>query len=70
MNTQDGVGQNLKGSEANGERSAQFVKRGISPSFENRTNVVLAPPSEAAFANCEKVVKRDIEIRRKNSQFV
>jgi hypothetical protein len=48
----------------------QFVKRGISPFFENHTNVDLAPPSDAAFANREKVVKRDIEIGRKNSQFV
>ena len=34
------------------------------------TNVVLPPPKDAAFADCEKVVKRDVEIYRQYSQFV
>jgi len=70
FNIQDRLGYNLKGSEAYGERSVQSVKSEINPSFENDTNVVMAPPSEATFANCEKVVKSDVEIHRKNSQFV
>jgi hypothetical protein len=43
---------------------------GIDPSFEYDTNVVSVPPNEAAFANCEKVVKRNVEDFRKKSQFV
>jgi hypothetical protein len=43
----------------------QLLKRRINPSFKKDTHVVLPSPSEAAFANCEKVVERDVEIYRK-----
>lgn len=43
---------------------------GIDPCFENDTNVVLVSPNEAAFADREKVVERDVEIYRKKSQSV
>jgi hypothetical protein len=42
----------------------------IKPSFEDDPNIVPVPPNKAAFGNCEKVVKRDVEIYRKKSQFV
>ena len=34
------------------------------------TDIVQPPPSEAAFADCEEVVERDVEIYRKKSQSV
>jgi hypothetical protein len=42
----------------------------IDPCFECDTNVVPVPPIEAAFADCEKVVERDVEIYRKKPQSV
>ena len=42
----------------------------IKPSFENDTNIVPVPPNKAAFSNCDRVVKRDVEIYWKKSQFV
>jgi hypothetical protein len=42
----------------------------IKPSFENDSNVVPPPPNETTFANCEKVVERDVEMDRKKSQSV
>ncbi len=34
------------------------IKWAVNPFFENDTDVVLPPPSDAAFANREKVVER------------
>jgi hypothetical protein len=48
----------------------QSLARQINPTFENDTYVVLPSPSEVAFANCEKVVERDVEIYRKKSQSI
>jgi hypothetical protein len=42
----------------------------IDPCFECDTNVVRVPPIEAAFADGEKVVERDVEIYRKKPQSV
>jgi hypothetical protein len=42
----------------------------INPSFENDTNIVPMPPKKAAFCNCEKAVKRDVEVYRKKAQSV
>ena len=36
--------------------------RGNNPLFEDDTDVVPVPRSEAAFANCEKLIERDVEI--------
>jgi hypothetical protein len=33
----------------------------INPTFESDTNIVAMPPEQSAFANCEKVVERDVE---------
>jgi hypothetical protein len=44
------------------EMSMQLLGRQIHPTFENDTYVVLPSPSEVAFANCEKVVERDVII--------
>ena len=52
------------------EMSMQLLWRQINPTFENDTYVVLPSPSEVAFANCEKVVERDVEIYRKKSQSI
>jgi hypothetical protein len=52
------------------EMSTQLLGRQIHPTFENDTYVVLPSPSEVAFANCEKVVERDVEIYRKKSQSI
>lgn len=56
------------------ERSVRLVKgdtlMDINPSFENDSHVVPSPRNETAFANCEKVVERDVEIYRKKSQSV
>jgi hypothetical protein len=52
------------------EMSMQLLGRQIHPTFENDTYVVLPSPSEVAFANCEKVVERDVEIYRKKSQSI
>jgi hypothetical protein len=39
-----------------------LVKRVVNPSFEIDANIVLPPPREAAFGDCEKVVERDVEL--------
>ena len=49
-----------------GDRSVLF-KRIINPSLENDTDVVLPPPCEAAYADCEKFVERDVEVCRKKA---
>ena len=41
---------------------------GINPTFENNTNVVSIPCGEAAVANRDKIVERDVEICRQKSQ--
>jgi hypothetical protein len=50
--------------------SVQSVKRVVNPSLDNDTNVILPPPSDAAFADRVKVVERDVEIHWKNAQSV
>jgi hypothetical protein len=50
--------------------SVQSVKRIVNPSLDNDTNVILPPPSDAAFADRVKVVERDVEIHWKNTQSV
>src|ERR1700752_592147 len=52
------------------EMSMQLLGWQNDPTFENDTYVVLPSPSEVAFANCEKVVERDVEIYRKKSQSI
>jgi len=39
----------------------------INPAFELDTNIVPTPPEQLAFSNCEKVVKRDVEVCRKKT---
>jgi hypothetical protein len=48
----------------------QSVKWVVNPSLKNDANVVLPTPSDAAFADCEKIVERDVKLYRKKSQFV
>ena len=65
------VGQLPRG----GAKSLQLVKYGntligINPSLKSNADVVAVPPNEAAFTNCEKVVKRDVEVRWQKSQLV
>jgi hypothetical protein len=42
----------------------------IKPSFKDDTNIVAIPPLEPAFSNCEKVVKRDVEVDRKKTKSI
>jgi hypothetical protein len=39
---------------------------GINPSLEDDADVVVRPPSDAALADCEKVVEGDVEVLWKN----
>jgi hypothetical protein len=42
----------------------------IKPSFKDDTNIVPTPPREPAFSDCEKVVERDVEVYRKETQSI
>jgi len=39
----------------------------INPAFELDAYIVPTPPEQLAFSNCEKVVKRDVEVCRKKT---
>ena len=42
----------------------------INPTFESDTKFVPTPPEQSAFSNCEKVVKRDVEVNREKAQSI
>jgi hypothetical protein len=46
------------------------VRLDIDPSFENDSDMVLAPPGQLASADRSKVVERDEKICRKKPEFI
>jgi hypothetical protein len=46
------------------------VRLDIDPSFENHSDMVLAPPGQLASADRSKVVERDEKIYRKKPEFI
>jgi hypothetical protein len=57
-----------------GERSVRLIEcdtlADVKPSFKNDTDIVPIPPRQSAFSNREKVIKRDVERYRNETQSI
>jgi hypothetical protein len=50
--------------------SSSYTLADVKPSFDNDSNIVTTPPSEAALSNSKKVIERDVEVYRKKAQSI